>query len=142
MLRLYTARVARHFPQATKAQMQLLLAVRRTVLKALPGCDEFIKWDSLSYQEPDPGGAIKGGVCQISLRGGQVVIGFVHGAGLPDPAGLLIGTGKAKRFLPIPNLDSLKDKRRVALLRAAAHFALTGGPNFFWPADGNPRTRH
>ena len=121
-LRLYTAQIARHFPQATKAQLRLLLATRRAVLKALPACSEFIKWDSLSYQKPDPDGAIKGGVCQISLRGGQVVIGFVHGAFLPDPAQLLVGSGKAKRFLPVPDAAFLKDKRLPALLRTSASF--------------------
>ena len=102
--------------------MQLLLVTRRTVLKALPACNEFIKWDSLSYQKPDPDGAIKGGVCQISLRGGQVVIGFVHGAFLPDPGTLLTGTGKAKRFLPIPDVAFLKDPRLPALFRDSLRF--------------------
>lgn len=121
-LRLYTAQIARHFPKATKAQMCLLLATRRAVLKALPDCNEFIKWDSLSCQKPDPDGAIKGGICQISLRNGQIVIGFVHGAFLPDPGNLLTGSGKAKRFLPIPSPAFLKDPRLSALLRASARF--------------------
>ena len=121
-LRLYTAQIARHFPTATQAQLQLLLATRRAVLKALPACNEFIKWDSLSYQKSDPDGAIKGGVCQISLRRGQVVIGFIHGAFLPDPGKLLAGTGKAKRFLPIPGAAFLKDPHLSAFLHAAAIF--------------------
>lgn len=121
-LRLYTAQITRHFPKATTAQLRLLLATRRAVLKALPACNEFIKWDSLSYQKPDPDGAIKGGICQISLRTGQVVIGFVHGAFLPDPGKWLTGTGKAKRFLPIPSPAFLKDPRLSALLRASARF--------------------
>ena len=121
-LRLYTAQIARHFPKATQAQLRLLLATRRAVLKTLPACNEFIKWDSLSYQKPDPDGAIKGGVCQLSLRQNQVVIGFVHGAFLPDPGNLLTGTGKAKRFLPIPSPAFLKDPRLSALLRASTRF--------------------
>ena len=120
--RLYTAQIARHFPKASTAQLRLLLATRRAVLQALPACSEFIKWDSLSYQKPDPVGAIKGGVCQISRRNGRVVIGFVHGAFLPDPGNLLQGTAKAKRFLPIPNAAFLKDPRLLDLLRASARF--------------------
>ena len=121
-LRLYTAQIARHFPKATQAQLRLLLATRRAVLKTLPACNEFIKWDSLSYQKPDPDGAIKGGVCQLYLHQGQVLAGFVHGAFLPDPAGLLRGCAKAKRTLVIPGAAFLADPRFRALLRAAARF--------------------
>ncbi len=121
-LRLYQAQIARLFSDPTKAQLRLLLAARRVVLKTFPDCHEFIKWGALSYQKPDPAGAIKGGICQLSIYRGRVLLGFVHGAFLPDPAGLLQGAAKAKRFLPIPDAAFLKDPRLSALLRAAARF--------------------
>ena len=121
-LRLYTAQIARLFPDAAPAQLRLLRAARRVVLNTFPACNEFVKWGALSYQKPDPDGAIKGGVCQLSLRQNQVVIGFVHGVFLPDPGNLLTGTGKAKRFLHIPSPAFLKDPRLSALLRASTRF--------------------
>ena len=121
-LRLYTAQIVRLYPDATRALLRLLLATRRAVLKAVPDCNEFIKWGALSYQKPDPDRAIKGGVCQVSFYRGQVMIGFVHGAFLPDPAGMLQGAAKAKRNLFVPGPAFLKDPRLLALLRASARF--------------------
>lgn len=121
-LRLYTAQIARLFPGAAPAQLRLLRAARRVVLNTFPACNEFVKWGALSYQKPDPDGAIKGGICQLYLHQGQVLAGFVHGAFLPDPAGLLRGCAKAKRTLVIPGAAFLADPRFRALLRAAARF--------------------
>ena len=121
-LRLYTARITRLYPGAAPAQLRLLLAARRVVLETFPACNEFVKWGALSYQKPDPDGAIKGGICQLYLHRGQVLAGFVHGAFLPDPAGLLRGSAKAKRTLVIPDAAFLEDPRFRALLRASARF--------------------
>ena len=122
MLRLYVEQIARLFPDATKAELRLLLATRRAILKTVPACNEFVKWGALSYQKPDPDGAIKGGICQLYPWRGQVLVGFVHGAFLSDPAHLLQGTAKAKRVLPIPSPAFLKDPRFLALLRASTRF--------------------
>lgn len=122
MLRLFIDQIARLFPDATKAELRLLLAARRAILKAVPACDEYVKWGALSYQKRDPGGAIKGGICQLYHWRGQVLVGFVHGAFLPDPARLLQGTAKAKRTLPIPDAAFLMDRRFLDLLCAADRF--------------------
>ncbi len=122
MLRLYADQIARLFPDATKAELRLLLAARRAILKAVPACQERVKWGALSYQKPDPDAAVKGGICQLAHWRGQVLVGFIHGAFLPDPARLLQGTAKAKRTLPIPDAAFLKDKRFLDLLRASARF--------------------
>ena len=121
-LRLYTAQIARLYPDAAPAQLRLLLAARRVVLKIFPACNEYIKWGALSYQKPDPDGAIKGGICQLSIYRGQVLVGFIHGAFLPDPGKLLQGTAKAKRNLFVPDAAFLRDPRFLALLRASARF--------------------
>ena len=122
MLRLYVDQIARLFPDASKAELRLLLAARRAILKTVPACHERVKWGAPSYQKPDPDAAVKGGICQLYHWRGQVLVGFIHGAFLPDPARLLQGTAKAKRVLPIPDAAFLKDKRFLDLLRAAAQF--------------------
>ena len=122
MLRLYVDQIARLFPDASKAELRRLLSARRAILKSVPACHERVKWGALSYQKPDPDAAVKGGICQLYHWRGQVLVGFIHGAFLPDPARLLQGTAKAKRTLPIPDAAFLKDKRFLDLLRAAARF--------------------
>ena len=122
MLRLYIDQIARLFPDASKAELWLLLAARRAILKTVPACHEHVKWGALSYQKPDPDGAVKGGICQLAHWRGKVLVGFIHGAFLPDPARLLQGTAKAKRTLPIPDAAFLKNRRFLDLLRASARF--------------------
>lgn len=122
MMRLYVDQIARLFPGATPPELRLLLATRRAILKAVPACHERVKWGALSYQKPDPDAAVKGGICQLGHWRGQVLVGFIHGAFLPDPARLLQGTAKAKRTLPIPSPAFLKNRRFLDLLRASANY--------------------
>ena len=48
-----------------------------------------------------------------------VQIAFYYGATLPDPTGMLKGSGKQNRFLPIENTGALKKPEVEALIRAA-----------------------
>ncbi len=55
----------------------------------------------------------------IAVQGSHVNLGFYHGAGLVDPAGLLEGTGKKLRHVKIRSLGASKDPAVTALLRQA-----------------------
>lgn len=48
-------------------------------------------------------------------------LGFYHSAALPDPAGLLEGTGKALRHLKMSSLEQAQQPEVHALIRAALH---------------------
>ncbi|MCP4590290.1 MAG: DUF1801 domain-containing protein [bacterium] len=98
----------------------LAMELREFVLSVSPALAETVAFHALCYCKPDqPYGVIGGNVCMIGQRDGCVRLGFIHGASLPDPAGLLEGTAKAARHIPI---RSSKDIRRGAfrkLIRAA-----------------------
>jgi hypothetical protein len=68
---------------------QLVLALRNVVRRTVPHAEESLLWGSLSYHRPAVGGRVKGAVCQIVVRGGQVRLDFIHGIWLEDPCGLL-----------------------------------------------------
>ena len=55
----------------------------------------------------------------IMVAGSHVNVGFYHGAALPDPAGLLEGTGKALRHVKVRTLAEAKAPALRALLRTA-----------------------
>ena len=55
----------------------------------------------------------------IAVQASHVNLGFYHGASLPDPDGLLEGTGKRLRHIKICNLSSAKSASVAKLLRAA-----------------------
>jgi hypothetical protein len=55
----------------------------------------------------------------LEARGDHVELAFLHGAALPDPTGLLHGTGKAKRRLDVRTPDDLRRPAVADLIRAA-----------------------
>ena len=69
----------------------------------------------------------RGLVCGITLQQGYVNLMFARGAALPDPAGLLTGTGKRARHVKIQRPDDLAAPALRTLLNAAAGAATAGG---------------
>jgi hypothetical protein len=61
----------------------------------------------------------KGLVCGIILYKDYVNLMFAQGTLLPDPAGLLTGTGKRARHVRITNLSDLENPDLQQLLQAA-----------------------
>lgn len=101
----------------------LALELREFVLKAAPQVDEKIAFHALCYYKSgQPYGVIGGNVCVIGPRDDVLHLGFIHGAFLPDPEGLLQGTAKSKRHI---EFRSSKDVRCMALrdlIRAAVEY--------------------
>lgn len=98
----------------------LVLELRDLVRAAAPRTCEAIRFHALCYFKPDqPYGAIGGNVCMITPRAEHVRLEFIHGAFLPDPAGLLRGSAKAKRFIEIRSRADLRRRAVRTLIRAA-----------------------
>ena len=57
--------------------------------------------------------------CYIAPQSKHVNLGFNHGVSLPDPDGLLAGTGKAFRHVKVTALDDTLREQLAALLAAA-----------------------
>lgn len=104
---------------------RLVRQVRQLVLATIPRAAEALKFRVLCYFHEDAFfGAIGGNICMIEVKDGRrcvrhVTLSFIHGALLPDPRGLLHGSAKCKRFVPIPDLAAAQRPEVVALLRAA-----------------------
>jgi hypothetical protein len=97
----------------------LVLALRMVVCRSAPEVEESILWGGLSYHRPEIGGRVKGAVCQIGFKGGQVRLEFIHGIRLADPLGLLQGNRVSKRFIPIRNIMDVQRPEIAALIRQA-----------------------
>jgi len=99
------------------------LALRRVVLKAAPAASEKIAFNSLVYYRAGAEyGVIGGNVCGIGVHKGALKLGFIHGAFLPDPHGLLQGKAKAKRHVDISKKSDIHREALRALIKAAAHY--------------------
>ena len=55
----------------------------------------------------------------LAVHLSRVNLGFYRGASLPDPAGLLTGTGKAMRHIPIAGPEEVGRTEIAELLKAA-----------------------
>ncbi len=98
----------------------LVAALRALVLETVTGVTEGIRFGALCYfRAGEPFGSIGGNVCMIELRDEKVALAFLHGASLPDPTGLLTGSTKAKRRVPIRDKVILRQEALRDLLRAA-----------------------
>jgi hypothetical protein len=95
-----------------KEVRDLAAAARATFAEALPGAREAIKWGFPTWV-----GA--GNVVAIIPHAGHVNLQFHKGSSLPDPGGILEGTGKAMRHVKLRHAKDLRTPAVKALVRAA-----------------------
>jgi hypothetical protein len=95
------------FLQHTPEQFrEIVLELRNIVASVAPCATEVILWKGISYYDEKRGGPVSAGICQVSILPDHVRLGFIHGAYLPDPRGLLEGDRKAKRFVRIYSYET------------------------------------
>ncbi|KAA0215553.1 MAG: DUF1801 domain-containing protein [Leptolyngbya sp. PLA3] len=120
------AQLATHLDGFSAETRELILALRDLVLDAAPGVAEAIRYNALNYfLDGVCLGCIGGNVCIIDCRRGRVQLGFMHGAGLPDPADLLQGRGKHQRDMPPTSVGSVRTPALRRLIESA-HAAAFG----------------
>lgn len=73
--------------------------LRAQIFRIVPDIAESVAWSGLSYHRPSVGGRVKGAVCQIVVKRGEVRLDFIHGIRLADPRRLLQGSRLSKRFV-------------------------------------------
>ncbi len=101
--------VEEYITERSEPVREILLAAREFVLTTLPTAKEIMKWGVPAYQMPD-------GRVLFYLYGGRAHanLGFIEGARLEDPQGLLKGSGKMGRHI---KLFSPPDVRKAAISR-------------------------
>src|SRR5580693_1568585 len=105
----------------------LTLALRDVVLEEAPDAIESIaKGYAVAIGFSFTGKPMKDGFCHVVTYSSHVNLGFNRGASLPDPAGVLAGTGKSIRHITIRNHDELARPVIRRLLQAAIE--QVGGP--------------
>jgi len=111
------------FLQNTPAQFQdIVLELRNLIVSAAPDAVEVVRWGGLSYFHPGGGGIVSAGICQIGIHEDHVRLAFIHGAFLPDPAGLLEGDRKAKRYVRIASYEKAPWDEMKELILASSRF--------------------
>lgn len=99
---------------------RLVLAVREIVLEEAPEAIESVsKGYAVAIGFSFTGKPMKDGFCHIAAYGGHVNLGFNRGALLPDPNGVLVGTGKRIRHITLRNENDLNRSLLRRYLQAA-----------------------
>jgi len=92
--------------------------LRVLVKQVAPGASETVQpgWKAISY-------AYGRTFCSIMPMSDGVNLAFPEGAELPDPHGLLVGTGKRMRHVRVTVGEEISSPELTALIRAAAERA-------------------
>jgi hypothetical protein len=98
----------------------LTLALREVVLEEAPeAIESIVKGYAVAIGFSFTGKPMKDGFCHIVTYSSYVNLGFNRGALLPDPSGVLAGTGKMIRHITIRNQKELERQFVRRYLQAA-----------------------
>jgi hypothetical protein len=114
--------IEEYFHDADPALLEIVLELRNMIFSVVPEATEMIQWKGISYFDARRGGTVSGGICQIHIIESRVRLGFIHGAYLPDPAHLLTGSRKVKRYLEIADYESAPWDDIQLLIKASSEF--------------------
>ena len=108
---------------------RLIRAVRSAVRKRFPTANELV-WDNYNFFVIgySPTERPTDSIVSIAARANGVGLCFIHGAGLPDPKTLLVGSGKQTRFIRVESASLLTHPDVEALVAAAIDRAKTPLP--------------
>jgi hypothetical protein len=107
----------------------VIRAARKALRKRFPTATEIV-YDNYNFFVIGYGPTERPSDSIISIAAAANGVGlcFIHGASLPDPAGILQGSGKQTRFVRLPSAAILEKPEVKALLQAAADRAKTPIP--------------
>jgi hypothetical protein len=99
-------------------------SARKILRKRFPTANELV-YDNYNFFVIGFGPNERPSDCFVSIAAAANGVGlcFLHGASLPDPAGILTGSGKQTRFVRLPSIAVLEQKDIQALLKVAAERA-------------------
>src|SRR6476619_5961709 len=96
-------------------------AVRKALRKRFPTATE-LAYDNYNFFVIGFGPTERPSDCIVSIAAAANGVGwcFIRGASLPDPAKMLLGSGKQTRFLRLPTAEVLQQPAVQTLLTVAA----------------------
>ncbi len=117
--------IARYEPAVAK----LARAARVALRSRFPTARELV-YDNYQFLAIGYASTERASDCLVSLAVSPkgVALSFYYGASLPDPAGILLGSGNQNRFVRLQGAATLRSPAVEALLRAAVAQAKTPLP--------------
>ena len=114
--------IEKHLQQVPPELRDIVLEIRNIVTSVAPDATESQHSRGFSYYFRERGGPVSAGICQIGIFRDHVRLGFIHGAFLPDPEGLLVGEPKYKKHLRIYQYEDAPWEYMRQLITASSRF--------------------
>ena len=124
-----TAQIAGFIAKFDASTASLIRATRRELRKRLPTAVELV-YDNYNFLVFGFCATDRASTALISIAAAANGVGlcFIHGASLPDPDGILIGSGKQTRFVRLPTTRTIAEPAVEAMIRAAVVHSKTPLP--------------
>jgi hypothetical protein len=112
------------------SDQRLIRGVRGALRKLLPTANELV-YDNYNFLVIgySPTERPSDAVLSMAARANGVGLCFIHGAALPDPNNLLVGSGRQTRFVRVDSPRLLQRQEVSALIEAAVARASTPFPD-------------
>lgn len=104
--------------------VELFLAVRAFVWQHYPDSNELLYHTQALTAVFSITHKLSDAYCHIPIYTNHLNLGFNKGRILPDPDGLLQGTGKLIRHIPIHSVEDLQNESVSQLIKAAIELAI------------------
>jgi len=124
-----SSQIASFIAKFDPANAKLIRACRSAMRKRLPSANELV-YDNYNFLAIGYSASERPSDCIFSLAAGSngVSLSFYYGATLPDPEGILLGSGNQNRFVRLPTVATLADPKVERLIQAALAQAKTPMP--------------
>src|SRR5262245_54645671 len=125
-----TARqLARFIAKFEPGTARLITSVRCELRRRFPTATELV-YDNYNFFVIGYSASERPSDCIVSIAAAANGVGlaFYHGADLPDPHKILLGSGSQNRFVRLPSVKTLDEPAVAALIRAAVRQAKTPLP--------------
>ncbi len=124
-----SSQIASFIAKFDPANAKLIRACRSAMRKRLPSANELV-YDNYNFLAIGYSASERASDCVVSLAAGSngVSLSFYYGATLPDPDGILLGSGNQNRFVRLPTATMLAEPKVERLIRAALAQAKTPMP--------------
>ncbi len=114
--------IEKHLQYVSPELRDIVLEIRNIVASIAPGATERQHSRGFSYYHKERGGPVSAGICQIGIFRDHVRLGFIHGAFLPDPQGLLVGEPKYKKHIRLYHYNEVPWDYLRQLISASSRF--------------------
>jgi len=114
--------IEKHLQYVPVELRDIVLEIRNIIASITPNATERQHSRGFSYYDKERGGPVSAGICQIGIFRDHIRLGFIHGAFLPDPHGLLVGEPKYKKHVRIYNYEQAPWDYLRQLIVASSRF--------------------